>query len=350
VLSGYVAGYVATELGQYAASPRIENKTEYIMSRLMGYYPLYLLAQLVFLPVFVYADNFYNGPVTTAAHALITFTLSQAWFPAHAELWNAPTWFLSALTFAMVVMPYALGPIAKMTKKSLKVLLGVLTGTSLLAKLAYSYDLNCWSVLEGMLTARTAPNLMVWNLNRFNPFFAVLEVLMGVAACRLVMLDGVDGDKEKDKSPASPVLPLLGMVAVIVARTLGYLPLNDPLTRVLLFLPMFTVFIMRVHRETVYRPDAKSFSSLFAWKPLVYLGTISFPFYILHGPIGQIFYKKVIAMKIWGKVMVGDPKFFIVYLAIVLASSALVHEVFIKNKTVQGWTKSATKGLIGMFP
>lgn len=30
----------------------------------------------------------------------------QAWFPAHAEIWNAPTWFLSALTFAMIVLPH----------------------------------------------------------------------------------------------------------------------------------------------------------------------------------------------------------------------------------------------------
>lgn len=41
------------------------------------YYPLYLLAQLVFAPMFIYADNFYNGPLATAWHALITFSLTQ---------------------------------------------------------------------------------------------------------------------------------------------------------------------------------------------------------------------------------------------------------------------------------
>jgi hypothetical protein len=43
-------------------------------------------------------------------------------------------------------------------------------------------------------------------------------------------------------------------------------------------------------------------SAVMAWQPLVFLGTISFPFYILHGPLGQLFYKKVIAMKVFGKV------------------------------------------------
>ena len=47
----------------------------------MGYYPLYLLAQLVFLPVFLLADVMYNGPVAAAFHGLLTTTLSQAWFP-----------------------------------------------------------------------------------------------------------------------------------------------------------------------------------------------------------------------------------------------------------------------------
>lgn len=35
----------------------------------------------------------------------------QAWFPAHAEIWNAPTWFLSALTFAMIVLPHVVSAV-----------------------------------------------------------------------------------------------------------------------------------------------------------------------------------------------------------------------------------------------
>ena len=43
-----------------------------------------------------------SGAVLVSAFMLV------AWFPAHAEIWNAPTWFLSALTFAMVALPHAL--------------------------------------------------------------------------------------------------------------------------------------------------------------------------------------------------------------------------------------------------
>lgn len=58
---------------------------------------------------------------------MFTLLHAQAWFPAHAEIWNAPTWFLSALTFAMLVLPHVLPAIAAMRKKGLKLLLvGVL--------------------------------------------------------------------------------------------------------------------------------------------------------------------------------------------------------------------------------
>jgi hypothetical protein len=41
---------------------------------------------------------------------------------------------------------------------------------------AYSYDLNCWGIMEGMCSARSHPNLLFWNIIRFNPFYCMLEV------------------------------------------------------------------------------------------------------------------------------------------------------------------------------
>jgi peptidoglycan/LPS O-acetylase OafA/YrhL len=351
VLSGYVQAYVATTAGKREADPkRTGDKAKFIIGRIMGYYPLYLLTQLIFLPMFVYADNFYNGPIKTAFHFLITTSLSQAWFPAHAELWNAPTWFLSAFTFAMVVVPYALEPIAKMSKKSLKICMGVLTATMVAAKTAYSYDLNLWTAMDGLMSARTHPNIMFGNITRFHPFYALIEVLIGVVACRLVMLDGVDGDKENEKAPASPLVPAIAMVGIIVLRTLGYLTLNDHLTRALLFIPLFTLFLMNVHRETIYKPGT-GFSKFLAFKPLAYLGTISFPFYILHGPIGQLFYKKVIAMKVFGQVFTSYPMFFFAYMGITLAAAAAVQQFLMpRDSWFNKLSASATGKLVGLFP
>lgn len=80
VISGYVAGYTATEVGKYEASARVKPAWAYTVARVAGFYPLFLLVQLIFAPMFIYADNFYNGPVATAAHFLMSATLTQAWW------------------------------------------------------------------------------------------------------------------------------------------------------------------------------------------------------------------------------------------------------------------------------
>ena len=45
----------------------------------------------------------------------------------------------------------------------------------------------------------------------------------------------------------------------------------------------------------------------------------------------------------------ADPWFFPVYLAIVLASAALTHELFMKNKDVQGWFQAKGRELAALF-
>ena len=59
------------------------------------------------------------------------------------------------------------------------------------------------------------------------------------------------------------------------------------------------------------------------------------------GALGQLFYKKVIATKVWGAVM--GPSFFPAYCAIVLVSAAVLHHGFVENKKVQEASASVTK-------
>ena len=112
---------------------------------------------------------------------------------------------------------------------------------------------------------------------------------------------------------------------------------------------------MRVHQQTVYSdlpkadvPGHRSFSTMLGAKWLTYLGAISFPIYILHGPIGQVFYKRAVASKLFnGTVMTKYPEFFPVYLVIVLACSVATHELFMKNKDIQGWFQKKGQALAG---
>jgi hypothetical protein len=72
-----VAGYTATELGKYVASSRVKPEAAYTVARVAGYYPLFILVQILFGAMFAFADATYNGPVATVAHALMSATLTQ---------------------------------------------------------------------------------------------------------------------------------------------------------------------------------------------------------------------------------------------------------------------------------
>lgn len=49
----------------------------------------------------------------------------------------------------MIVMPFALPIIAAFRMRALRQSMMCLTAASLVMKLAYSYDLNCWTMMEG---------------------------------------------------------------------------------------------------------------------------------------------------------------------------------------------------------
>ena len=52
-----------------------------------------------------------------AFRAFLNFSMLQAWFPKEAEIWNQPTWFLSALTFSNLTMPTLVLPqVANLSK------------------------------------------------------------------------------------------------------------------------------------------------------------------------------------------------------------------------------------------
>lgn len=53
----------------------------------------------------------------------------------------AATWFLSAMSFALVALPSAISTIAQLDKKGLRQAMGLFTAVLLLPRLAYSYDL-----------------------------------------------------------------------------------------------------------------------------------------------------------------------------------------------------------------
>jgi peptidoglycan/LPS O-acetylase OafA/YrhL len=350
-LSGYVTAYTTTENGKREPSDKLVNtpKQEWILSRVFGYYPLHLATLLLFSPMFLFADVKYNGWPIAALNGVISATLTQAWFPNTAEIWNAPTWFLSALTFATALMPFCLPSIAKMDKKALKKTAVWLTLASLLPKLGYLYDFGCWGIAEGWTSPKAHPNMAMFNMMRFSPLHISAEVILGAVACRYIMLDGADDDEQGNKVPKtnflSTLLPLTGILAIMTARALDLVQVSDMVVRPLLFMPLFLKFLMAVHRNTV---NSKTVSDplvkFLSNNVLVWLGNLAFPIFVVHGPIGQVFYKKLIATKLFGKVLEG-PAYFGLYLLSTLTMAYVMQKLVLQNKAIGNWSKKAVDSL-----
>mmetsp|Transcript_17343 Transcript_17343/g.41064 ORF Transcript_17343/g.41064 Transcript_17343/m.41064 type:complete len:516 (-) Transcript_17343:92-1639(-) len=353
-LSGYVAAYTTTENAERAASAKLLNtpSPKWILQKVFGYFPLHLLVLLLFSPAFLFADVNFNGWPTAIWHGFLSAGMLQAWFPMHAEIWNAPTWFLSALTFATAALPFSLPVLAKQSKAQLRRTGLMLFVIGLLPKLGYCYDFQAWGMLEGAMNPKALPNLAMFNMQRFSPFYALIEVLLGAVACRLVMLDGADGEEKAPKTNIlGTALPLLGMVAVIILRAMGVIQLSDLLTRAVIFIPLFLYFLMSAHRASVVPEVKDGIVKVLGSKFLVGLGNLAFPIFVVHGPLGQIFYKKVIATKLFGGTMMSlfGPQFFYAYLAIVLVAAWVLQKAFLTNKQVSNLSGKMVDKLSKLF-
>ena len=110
-LSGYVTAYTCTQVGENETSLsfRTSSWKKWWISKAMTFYPMHWFVLLVFGPMFVYSDiliapSLNKGLATAIANGLLSVTLTQAWFPVdRAEIWNAPTWFLSSLSFCNLI-------------------------------------------------------------------------------------------------------------------------------------------------------------------------------------------------------------------------------------------------------
>lgn len=338
IISGYVSGYVSTKIGERDHDHKKLAQPElFFWQKVMSYYPLHFVTSTAFAPLFVLVDRWMkNRWPTTAFHAFLNYTLMQAWFPSEAEIWNPPTWFLSALTFCNFTMPTMVLPqVAKMSKEALRKLISGLTLLSVLQKVSYSqaWQFHC----RGEYICKPKAPLL-WNVTRFHPFWALIEVTMGIAAARDVMLDSEEDRQERGVNPLVYFVASYASLALRITR----FNFNDAMIRSTIFVPLYIKFLTAMHRDCLSESPS-AITRFFGSRAMTKLGALAFPMFILHGPVGQLFYKRVVATRIWGRVM---PKaFFPVYLLIVLAAGHLMNEGFVKNARVQRLSAHAAEAL-----
>jgi peptidoglycan/LPS O-acetylase OafA/YrhL len=309
--------------------------------QIMGYLPMHALVLLLFSPMFLYADVNTFGWPNAIWNGIMSFTLTQAWLPMHAEVWNAPTWYLSSLTFSTATLPFVLPKISGMDKRGLRRTAAWLMIVRILPVLGYCHDHNVWHLVEGMTAPKYHPALAVFNGLRFGPLMNTAEILLGCVMCRLAMMDSYEDKNEKPVKTnwLSTAVPMAGLIGILAGRANGIIPdMSDMLVRTVLFTPLFLKLVMAMHRNAV--SGAKDpISDFLSSKAMVYMGALSFPIFVVHGPLGQVFYKRIIAGKLFGKVLMG-PQNFGLFLGSVLVSAWLLQKLFLENKAVQKWSNT----------
>eukprot|EP00932_Pfiesteria_piscicida_P008201 SRR837773.18539.p1 GENE.SRR837773.18539~~SRR837773.18539.p1 ORF type:complete len:256 (+),score=99.11 SRR837773.18539:48-770(+) len=232
--------------------------------------------------------------------------------------------------------------VAGLSRKGVEKLFAGLTAVSFLQKMSFSETARFHS---HNIKGKDAHPL-IWNLTRFHPFWALIEMTMGIAAAREVMLDT---DEDRKRGHTNPLVFFVAAFASLGLRLTRY-DFNDALVRSVLFVPLWTKFLTAIHRDGLTKQPA-AITRFFGSSLMSKLGGLAFPMFILHGPLGQIFYKKVVAKKLWGKPMPNA--FFPMYLAICLLASHFTNEYFVKNKKVgalagkvAAWLGSKTEGML----
>ena len=161
-------------------------------------------------------------------------------------------------------------------------------------------------MMEGMQLPDPA---WYFNFVRFNPVFNCLEFLLGMTTARLMMTS-----HSKNRS-YFPGIILASLIAVIALRV--HYTVNDMIVRSAIFIPLFLVFLIHLHKSEGY------LAKFLSHPVLVYLGEVSFSIYIVHGAIGQLFYKKAVS-----NLFFSEPvNIFIYYGTVLIAAIGLYHLV-----------------------
>ena len=271
VISGYVSAYTTTRLGALGVEEKkIANPELFFWQRTQSYYPLHFVSSALCAPMFIWVERNFNASWNMIAfRAFLNFSMLQAWFPKEAEIWNQPTWFLSALTFSNLTMPTLVLPtVANLSKKGLEKLNGALWAVSMLQKVSYSETARFHSSNEHPVDGKVLMPL-IWNLTRFHPIWALFEMTSGIVAARHVMLDT---EEEEKRQPTNPLWFFLAAYSSLALRLTRF-DFNDAIIRGVVFVPLFTKFLTAMHRDAL-TPSPRAITKFFGCKTMATLGSL----------------------------------------------------------------------------
>jgi len=260
ILSGFILGI--TYQSAFAQTGQL-NKRRFWVARIARIYPLYLFALL--LMVFV-QTVFYQTPATPLA-LVTSLTLVQAWFPSVASALNGPGWSLSVEALFYAAFPFLF---LWLTTLRTRALLGLLP-------LVWAVGVGVFYWLLNSVDPATLATEDYHNLVNYSPWIHLPTFING-CICGLLFW------RYRQQQTAEATRNRLGWAALVAGFAGLAVAVHYPNWMTYgqggSIAPVFALFILGLSVQ-----HNTALTRLFAWRPLVYLGEISYGLYILQMPV-----------------------------------------------------------------
>jgi peptidoglycan/LPS O-acetylase OafA/YrhL len=269
VLSGFILSYnYLGERGGFVGTMR-----DFYRARFARIYPIYLLALVVDLPLFLRVLAQAEPAATPGEVARIctaTLTLTQGWLELGRPTWNVMAWTLSAEAFFYAVFPWVGRWLARQSSPRL---LCVAVGAWLLgASPFFAGELVSWLGAEGSASPGVRV-LLAWGQLPFQliPLMRLPEFILGICLGLLFCRRTSQG-RESWRT-----VGLLATSALIATVIILLPPKPSSLVQMGVLVPLFALCIW------LLACGVSGNGLSLGTRPLMQLGGASYALYLLHG-------------------------------------------------------------------
>jgi len=293
VLSGFVVAY---NYYNKMHGHTVKDSISFVKKRMKRIYPLHVLTFMI-AAMFIYKEII-SSPIKSIVRAFFNLTLIQSFVPnlGIGLSYNAPSWYLSTTLFFYLATPLLFELTRKINEKKINIWFVIV--------IVYSFQF----LIVFVGRDSTFNNWLFY----VNPFFSLLSYYIGI----LLGIIGIDKLKTYNGTVVKyTLLELLSIILFIIAYYLNPY-INQSFRYEVYYLP-FAAFI--IYTFAIQKGYLSKFISN---KLLVYLGNISFEFYIVHQLMIRLVYKYV-------NINVSITRILISFV-FTLIISAIVHKI---NKT-----------------
>lgn len=256
VLSGFVIAYNYYDRIQENS---LKTSLEFTLKRIKRLYPIHILTFLITVPLAY--KIILATPLSALVGAISNMTLTQSFIPIKSIYfsYNGVAWYLSLTMFFCLFTPLLISFIKKLQCKNINLLLVAI----------------CIYIIQfSLVYIGRDSNNSHW-LFYVNPFFRALDYLSGMLLS-VIMINKI---KIKSKKPNLNVKYTVIELVSVLLFTLAYYfyPYINPVFRFgVYYMPFMLLLIYVFSLQNGY------LSKILSNNVLVYLGNISFEFYMIH--------------------------------------------------------------------